>query len=245
MYKIIAFDMDDTLAPAKSPADSEMIKLLENLLLKYKVAIITGGKFDTINMQIISQLSAKTNLKNLFIFPTIWTRMYYFENNMWNLKYSQDLEKKEVEIIENILNKAIVDLELKPETIWWEIVENRWSQVTYSALWQKAPLDAKRLWDPNKTIRQKIREYIKDDLSEYSIWIWWTTSIDITKKWLDKSYWIQKIIENIGIKKEEIFFIWDAIFPGWNDYPVKQYWVDTKQVENPEDTKIIIKELIA
>ena len=244
MYKLISFDLDDTLSPAKSPADSEMIGLLEKLLKKYKVSILTGGKFETINIQIISQLSENTNLENLFIFSTIGTRMYYYENNKWNLEYSEDLKDDEVEKIKGILDKAIVELDLKPEKVWWEMVENRGSQVTYSALWQEAPLKAKRIWDPDKIIRQKIRNYILPDLSDFSVWIGWTTSIDITKKWLDKAYGIRKMIKHLDVKKEEILFIWDAIFPGWNDYPVKQFWVDSKQVENPEDTKVIIQQYL-
>ncbi len=244
MYKLISFDLDDTLSPAKSPADLEMIELLKQLLKKYKVSIITWGKFDTINMQIISQLWNDVNLENLFIFPTIGTRMYYFSDWVWNLKYSEDLDDSEVEKIENILNKAIIDLNLEPENVWGEMVENRWSQITYSALWQKAPLEAKRIWDPDKKIRQKISEYIKDDLEDFSIGIGWTTSIDVTKKWLDKAYWIRKMIENLWVTKQEILFMGDAIFPGWNDYPVKQFWVESKQVDNPEDTKVIIGELI-
>lgn len=243
MYKLISFDLDDTLSPAKSPADLEMIDLLAKLLKKYKVSIITWGKFETIDMQIISQFKDKDILKKLFIFPTIWTRMYYFDWD-WKIKYNEDLSNEEVDKITNVLNNAIEKLNLRPEQIWGDIVENRLSQVTYSALWQKAPLEAKRIWDPDKKIRQKIRDYIKDDLEEFSIWIGWTTSIDVTKKWLDKAYGIEKMIENLDVKKEEILFMWDAIFPGWNDYPVKQAWIDCKQVENPEDTKEFIKDLI-
>ena len=244
MYKLIAFDLDDTLNPAKTPADSEIITLLEQLLKKYKVSIITWSKFENINIQIISQLGKDTNLENLYLFPTIGTRMYYFENNKWNLKYSEDLKDDEVKKIKGILDKAIVELALKPEKVWWEIVENRGSQITYSALWQEAPLSAKRIWDPDKIIRQKIREYIKDDLKGFSMGIGWTTSIDITKKWLDKAYGIRKIIKHLDVKKEEILFIWDAIFPWGNDYPVKEFWVACKQVENPEDTKVIIQQYL-
>lgn len=243
MYKLISFDLDDTLSPAKSPADREMIWLLEELLKKYKVSIITGWKFETIDMQIISQIKDKNVLENLFIFPTIWTRMYYFDGE-WKQKYAEDLSEKEVKKIIDIFNNAIETLNLKPEETWWEIVENRWSQVTFSALWQKAPLEAKRIWDPDKKIRQKLRDFIKGDLEEFSIGIWWTTSIDVTKKGLDKSYGMKKMIEKTWVKKEEILFIWDAIFPGGNDYPVYEFWIDSKKVENPEDTKKIIKELI-
>jgi len=41
MYKIIVFDMDGTLSESKTSADSEMIKLFEQLTNKYKVAIIS------------------------------------------------------------------------------------------------------------------------------------------------------------------------------------------------------------
>jgi len=244
MYKLIAFDLDDTLSPAKSPADLEMIGLLTELLKKYKVAIITWWKFETVDMQIISQIKDKEALKNLFIFPTIWTRMYFYKDSVWNLSYSQDLSDNEVWKISSVLEKAIVYLKLKPEQIWWEIVENRWSQVTYSALWQQAPLEAKKSWDPDKIIRQKIKAYIESDLLDFSIWIAWTTSIDITKKGFDKSFGVDMMIEKLEVKKQEILFMWDAIFPGWNDYPVFEAWVTCKQVENPKDTKKFIKELL-
>lgn len=244
MYKLIAFDLDDTLAPAKSQADKEMINLLSQLLKKYKVAIITWGKFETIDMQIISQFEDDSFLYNLYILPTIWTRMYQYKDKNWEIVYKEDLSEKDVDYIKKVLEKAIEDLNLKPEKTWWEIIENRGSQVTYSALWQKAPLEEKRKFDSDKKKRLKIVEYIKDDLKDFSIWIWWTTSIDITKKWLDKSYWIKKLLKELNLKKEDLLFMWDAIFPWWNDYPVKKTWIDTKQVSSPEDTKKFIKELI-
>jgi len=186
MYKLIAFDLDNTLTPTKSPADEEMITLLSQLLQKYKVAIITWGKFETINMQIISHFKNDSFLHNLYILPTIWTRMYQYKDKNWEVIYKEDLSEKYVSYIKKVLEKAIDELNLKPEKTWWEIVENRGLQVTYSALWQKAPLEKKRKFDPDKKKRLKIIEYIKDDLKDFSIWIWWTTSIDVTKKWLDK-----------------------------------------------------------
>ncbi len=245
MYKIIAFDLDDTLSPAKSPADKEMIDLLSKLLQKYKVAIITWGKFETINMQIMSHFEDHDLFDNLYIFPTIWTRMYAYKNKAWDIIYKQDLSLEQVGYIKEVLEDAILELKLKPKNIWWEMIENRGSQVTYSALWQQAPLEAKQNYDKDKKIRAKIVEYIKDDLKDFSIWIWGTTSIDITKKWMDKSFWMQKMMKEFGFEKKDILFIWDATFSWWNDYPVKKMWINTKQVSSPEDTKILIKELIS
>jgi len=244
MYKLIAFDLDDTLSPAKSPADKEMIDLISKLLKKYIIAIITWSKIETIYMQIISQFKDDSLFKNLYIFPTIWTRMYFYEDKQWKLKYKEDLTKKELDYVKDILQNAIIKLKLKPKKIRWEIIEDRGSQITYSALWQNAPLEEKMKFDKDKSIRLKIVEYIKDDLKDFSIWIWWTTSIDITKKWMDKSFWMKRMLKELNLSKKDILFIWDALFPWWNDYPIKKFWIYTKQVNNPEDTKILIKNLI-
>jgi phosphomannomutase len=170
--------------------------------------------------------------------------MYIFKDNDWKRLYAEFLTNEEVRYISNVLNEAIDKLGLRPEKTYGDIIENRLSQVTYSALGQKAPLEEKQKFDPDKKIRQKIVDYVKDKLTDYSIWIAWTTSIDITRKWLDKSYGIKKMMEKLSLNKEDILFIWDAIFPGWNDYPVKEFWIDCIQVESLEDTEREIKKFI-
>ena len=242
MYKIIVFDKDDTITKAKTNIDTEMSNLFSRLLEKNKVAIITWWDFNNIYSQIVSLLPENSKFSNLFLFPTIWTQMYYFENWEWKRKYAEFLSEKEANYIISILEKWLKDLNLIPEKYWWELIENRWSQITYSALWQKAPLEEKKKFDPDKKIRQKFVDYIKNDLQNYSIGIGWTSSIDITRKWLDKAYWIKKIMENLGTKKEEILFIWDALMPWWNDYAVKEFWIDCVKVNNPEDTKEYLKD---
>ena len=133
MYKFVFFDQDDTLCPAKNKADKEIIELLEKLLEKYRVVITN------INTQVLSELSSEAKLENLFLFPTNAAKMYVFEDWKWIEKYAIDFTEKEIELITWVLNNAIIELDLKPEKIWWEIVENRaWSQITYSALWQQA-----------------------------------------------------------------------------------------------------------
>lgn len=245
MYKVIFFDQDDTLCPAKCRADHEMIELLEKLLEKYKVVITSWWMFENIENQIISQFSSKVNLNNLFLFPTNAAKMFSYSDWVWVEKYAMNLLEEEINVITNILEKAIDDLDLRPKETWWDIVENRWwSQITYSALGQKAPLEIKRTWDPDKSIRLKIRDYIKDELSDFNIWVAWTTSVDIMKKWIDKSYGVYKMMDLYNIKPTGILYVGDALFEWWNDFVVVKTWINTKKIENPEDTKKIIKELL-
>jgi len=244
-YGVIVFDMDDTLTKSLSIADSEMIELFEKLSNKYKVWIITWWTFDRINKQIIWHLDKnKANLNNIYLFPTNGTRMLSFKGNSFVEDYSENLKENEVDLIVNTLNKAIEDLDLLPEKQYWKIIDNRWSQITYAALGQDVPLEIKEVWDSDFKKRLKIREYIKDDLKDFGILLWWRASIDITRSGVDKAYAIRKIMSKLDIEKQEILFMWDALMEWWNDYPVKAFWVDTIQVENPEDTKKEIKKLI-
>ncbi|MCH8889020.1 HAD hydrolase family protein, partial [Patescibacteria group bacterium] len=71
-----------------------------------------------------------------------------------------------------------------------------------------------------------------------------TTSIDVTKKGIDKAYGIQKIEKSLNIRRDNMLFIGDAVFPGGNDYSVKEAGVKTIQVSGPEETKEIIRELL-
>jgi hydroxymethylpyrimidine pyrophosphatase-like HAD family hydrolase len=181
----------------------------------------------------------------LILFPTCAAKMFQYKWWKWVEEYAVNLTQEEISYVSDVFGGAMNSLSLHPKKVWWKIVENRWgTQVTYSALWQEAPFQAKKDWDSDKKKRLKIVDYISDQLEDFSIWIWGTTSIDVIKKWIDKSYGVNKMMELHNIKKEEILYIWDALFPWWNDYVVVNTWIDTKKVENPKDTKKIIKELL-
>ncbi len=246
MFKMIVFDMDGTLAPSKWQMDSEMVELFKKLLEKYKVWIISGGDYPQFQKQVIPFLGNDEKLlSNLYICPTCSTKMYLYEKWEWNKKYSLDFTNEERFYIMSVFDKAINDLELKPVKTWGEIVEDRWTQITYSALWQQAPLEEKHKWDPYFEKRKRIRNYILKDLQKYNILIGWATSIDITRAWVDKAYWIKKLSEISWIDLNEMIFIWDAIFPGWNDYPPLEIWVTSKKVFSVEDTKNYIEMLMS
>lgn len=245
MYKIIVFDLDDTLSESKQKIDEEMSLLLSELTKKYKVAIITWWEFNQISKQVLDNLDLKnTNFENLYIYPTCWAKMFQYIDWEYEIIYSEDLTEDEINNITSVLEWAIDKLWLNKEESWWTNIDNRWTQITYSPLWNECPLEIKFKWDPDWLKRQEIRNYIIDDLKDFHVWIAWRSSMDITKKWIDKAYWIKKIISEIWLEKKEILFMWDMLMPGWNDYPVKEFWVDFNEVIDPEDTKLLIRALL-
>lgn len=242
-YKLIVFDKDNTLTLPKQPLDEKMAHLLDQLLAKTKVAIITGLKFETIKSHILNYLPSQ-NLYNLIILPTIGTQWYDFINGEWFPRYQEFLSEEEVKLIKDAFNKVLNELNLIPTKTRWEIVENRWSQVTYSWLWQNAPLEQKIKFDPDKKIRQKIVAELKKYLPDWEIGIAGSTSIDVTKKWLDKAYGISKLIKELNLQPQEILFVGDALFPWGNDEPVKKTWVNIAEVKDPQETKRVILKLL-
>lgn len=246
MFKLIAFDMDGTLTPSKWKMDDEMIILFRKLLKKFKVAIISWWKYELFQRQVLPHLWNEDNiLENLYVCPTCSTAMYLYKNWDWQKEYSLDLSKEEKEHIISVLNNAIDKLGLKPAKLWWEMVEDRNTQITISTLWQEAPIEEKEKYDPDFSKRKKIRDFMMPDLVWFNVLVAWSTSIDITREWVDKAYWIRKLSEVSWIGLNEMIFVWDALFPGWNDYPPLEIWVTSKRVFSIDDTKRYIEMLIS
>ena len=55
--EIFVFDLDGTLAESKSNIDKETATLLEKILTKKKIAVISGGTFSQIKKAVVSKLN--------------------------------------------------------------------------------------------------------------------------------------------------------------------------------------------
>lgn len=244
MKKLIVFDLDGTLAESKSAIDDEMVKILAALINVAKVAIISGGDWPQFEKQVLSHLPKSKLLENLSILPTCGTKFYQYKSG-WKKLYAEDFSADEKKKIITSLNAAVEEQGFKPAKTWGEQIEDRGSQITYSALGQEAPLDAKKEWDPGFAKRKKIQKALSVTIPEFSVNLGGTTSVDITKPGIDKAYGIKKLKDILNIKKKEMIFIGDAIFPGGNDYPAKEAGVTSICIKDPNETKRVIEGIIA
>lgn len=243
MKKIIVFDLDGTLAKSKSPIDEEMSELLNSLLEDHQVAIISGGAWAQFEKQVLGHLPKKALLRKLSILPTCGTKFYRYKND-WEKLYAENFTDEEKKKILDSLHHAIKEANLDIKKTWGDQIEDRGSQITFSALGQDAPLEEKKGWDDDFTKRKKVVEHLKKPLKEFSIGMGGTTSIDITKPGIDKAYGIKKLEEVLGFDIPEMLFIGDALFEGGNDYPARKTGVDCIQVRDPEETKAIIRTIV-
>ncbi|MGB7623685.1 MAG: HAD-IIB family hydrolase [Terriglobia bacterium] len=244
MKKLIVYDLDGTLAESKSPLDAEMSGLLHDLLGVVKVAVISGGDWPQFEKQMLSNLPHDERLANLSLLPTCGTKFFQYAGD-WKKIYSEDFTANEKEKIVSSLKKALGVAGFKVERVWGEVIEDRGSQITFSALGQQAPLEEKNKWDPDFTKRKKIKSLLDKLIPEFSVRLGGTTSVDVTKPGIDKAYGIRKLRDTLGIAIQEMIFIGDALFPGGNDYPAEEAGVVSIPVQGPRETKPVTEAIIA
>lgn len=251
---LIVFDFDGTLARTKAPIDKQMNRLIAKLLSVKKVAVIGGGKYGIFKELLVRPLICSKKLfKNLFLFPATSTSFYRYQRG-WQQVYALKLPKWQRDKIKKTFHEVFLAVGYQhPKKTYGVVIEDRGTQVTFSALGQevvkmlgeKKGVWLKEQWKREHTKdKMKIAKLLAKRLPELEVRAAGYTSIDVTKKGIDKAYGLKQIEKYLKIKIKNMLFIGDAIFPGGNDYAVTKTPIDYISVSGPADTKKIIKEII-
>lgn len=252
MKRLIAFDLDGTLAPSKSHFDPRMVDLFNRLLSKYHVCVISGAKYELFQRQFLTQITTDPELLGrLHLLPTTGTRYYRFVNGEWQMQYAEDFTPEDKQRIITALSEGWEEAGTKIEKTYGPIIEDRESQITLSPLGQEvvaelgdAGVELKESWDPDMTLRLKVVEVVSKKLPDFNVKVAGLTSIDVTIPGVDKAYGINKLMESTGFTMADILFVGDKIMPGGNDYPVKEMGIDCIAVERWQDTTYVIEGIV-
>lgn len=252
--KLIAFDLDGTLAPSKSTLPSRIASLLNSLLENYHVCVISGAKYELIQHQVLTQITKDPLLlERLHVMPTSGTRYYTFNtgNSDWQLNYAEDFTPEQKKEITAALQAGLDESGYKVDKTYGETIEDRNSQITLSILGQDIVAELgdegvriKEEWDADGTKKLHIRSIIAPKIPDFEVRAAGATSIDVTKPGVDKAYGMNKLMSATGITKEEILFMGDKIIEGGNDYPVEQMGIECISVRSWEDTAYAIEGIV-
>ena len=244
----MAFDLDGTLAESKQPMTSEMGALLTQLLAKIPVAVMSGAGFPQFEKQFLSALPKKTTYERLYIFPENASQCFLYADGEWKSHYNHDFSEADKVSILSTLSHALEEVGLKdtPETVWGERIEDRGSQISFSPLGQQAPLIAKKDWhQKNNRTRIKLHDLLEHELPNFSVAIGGITTIDITRKGINKAYGVETFSKLITIPISDILYVGDALEPGGNDAVVVKTGVPTHQVRSPKATAECITSVLS
>ena len=125
MKRLVAFDLDGTLAESKQPVDKEMAALLARLTQVAEVCVISGGDWPQFDKQVVARLPAGARLERLWIMPTSGTKLYRFVNLGWKSIYEENFSPEERQRILAALDKAVETAGFKGERTWGEQIEDR------------------------------------------------------------------------------------------------------------------------
>lgn len=252
MKKLIAFDLDDTLAPSKSHFHERMVNVFDRLLEKYHVCVISGGKFELFQRQFLTQITKDPDcLKRLHLMPTSGTRYYKFENGSWKEQYAENISPADKKRVFKALEKGLAESGYKAEKVYGDIIEDRDSQISLSIFGQEIAAELgeegiriKKEWDPDGRKKLRLRDIISPKIPDFEVRAAGSTTIDVTKPGIDKGYGMKKLMEYNGLKKEDILFVGDKIVPGGNDYAVEEMGIDCISVRNWQDTAYVIEGIV-
>ena len=223
-----------------------MAHLVVQLLDVVEVCVISGGQFGQFQKQVVDRLTAATptELGRLHLMPTCGTQYFRHKGDEWVQVYAQNLtEDEKSRALAAVSNRAHA-LGLWETETWGPILEDRGSQITFSALGQAAPVAAKAAWDPTGVKKAALREAVAADLPDLEVRSGGSTSVDITRKGIDKAYGMSRLAEMTGIGLQEMLFIGDRLDEVGNDYPVKALGVPSHAVTDWQDTAAFLDGLI-
>lgn len=244
--RLVVFDLDGTLAESKQRMSAETTDLFTQLLQKIPVAVMSGGGWKQFEKQFLPALPDTARFDRLYLFPTSAASCMVYREGAWHPQYDHSFGTEAKQRIMLAINEALDEVGFEqPPQLWGEQVEDRGAEITFSALGQEAPLEAKQGYDPTGAKRRPLTEALKQKLPDLNINMNATTSIDITPHGIDKAYGIARLAELTRVPVADMLYVGDALEEGGNDAVVTKTGIATHAVFGPEETEAVIAKLLA
>lgn len=243
----VLFDLDNTLAQSKQAIAPSMAALLEKLLARTNVGIISGGKLAQLAKQAADHVPATADLTHLYLLPTSGAALFFWREGAWEPVYEKQLTPEEGAKVEAALREGasstgLVDFSQQK---YGAYIENRGAQVSLSALGQEAPLKEKVAWDPSHEKRVRLQARIAPLLPEFDVKIGGLTTIDVTLKGVNKAYGVRAFAQHLGVSVDQMLYLGDELGEHGNDAVVKETGIPALPVASPKDTEHLIERLLA
>lgn len=234
--RVAAFDLDGTLARSKKPMHPDMAQALSTLTTLMPVAIISGGAMPLLESQVTDVLTDDADRTHLHLMPTTGTRYFRWSGGEWTPIYQRDLDSEDRRAAIASLEHHARAMGLWEEHTWGDRIEDRGSQITFSALGQQAPVDAKEAWDPTNEKKNRLAQAVQRDVPHLLVRSGGSTSVDVSGRGIDKSYAVHELARILDVPVGSMMFVGNRLDPDGNDYPAAKAGTMAIRVAGPEET---------
>ncbi len=231
--KAIIADVDETVCEPAQEISPKLAEQIAALIKKnYSFAFISGTHLAELQRMISANLKEEHHL-----LANTGATYAVQKDGIAEMVHNYALTAPEKQEIAAALHALIAEFHIEPVTSAEDQLQDRESQFSLSALGRHAPLELKKAFDPDGKKRREWVSFLRQHLHEstYEIRIGGTTTIDITRKGMDKEWAIREFMKINQLSPEEVIFIGDKLYPGGNDYPASRV-VDCIAVRTPEET---------
>lgn len=242
--RVYGFDLDNTLASSKQPMKPEMIERFCALTKATTVALISGGSMTVVTSQVLDVLNDEADRTHMHVMPTSGSRYYRWDGSQWELIYAHDLSQETAQAIAESMERHAKELGAWETQVWGDRIENRGSQITYSALGQYAPVEAKEQWDPTGEKKQQLAQAVAADFPKLRVRAGGYTSVDVSEYGIDKGYAVRQLADALSIDVGDIVFVGDRMGENGNDYPAVQAGAMGLHVSDPADALGLMDSLL-
>lgn len=243
--RAIIFDLDDTLAESFKPPLPEVIEGLKRLLEHIPVAIITGRDLSRIEPGFLPKMVESPRIDRFYVLPESSAECFIWQDGAWKEQYGLMLTDAERATIRAAIEESLAEtnvLEGLP-CFGQQLVEKR-AQTAFAMLGLDVPTDIKYAWDPGNVKRRMLQQAIARRLSDFDVLFGGATSIDVTKRGVNKSIGIEWLSKQLGLPTEEMLYVGDAFGQDGNDAVVVPTGVRTHPVSGPAETETVIRETL-
>ncbi len=234
--------MDGTLTESRAVVEPEMATLLVDLLERWRVVVVSGCGLPRFKDQLLAGFREMP--QGLILFPCCGTQGYEVRATGCRELFKEVASVELREKVKGVLEEACRRFGI-PLYHYGDTMEDRESVICLSALGKDAPVKEKKAWDPDRAKRMPVVRWVQGQLPDCEVHAGGTTTVTVTPSGLDKGHCVDKIEALYAVRASEILFVGNELDEEGNDYPIVRRNVESVAVAGPDDTKEIIRGLLA
>ncbi|KAH7890712.1 eukaryotic phosphomannomutase [Phlebopus sp. FC_14] len=236
LNKLVLFDVDGTLTPARQKASEEMIKFLRSLRKQVVIGFVGGSDFGKISEQ-LSVHGCQVLSDFDFGFAENGLTAYRLGTRLASQSFIAYVGEERYKKLVNFVLRYLADLDIPVKR--GTFIEFRNGMINVSPIGRNATTQERKdfeLYDKMHNIRATFVNELRREFKDYGLTfsIGGQISFDVFPTGWDKTYCLQ-FVEKEGF--DEIHFFGDKTFLGGNDYEI---FHDSRTightVSSPEDT---------
>ncbi|KAI0924776.1 Phosphomannomutase 1 [Taiwanofungus camphoratus] len=241
--KLILFDVDGTLTPARQTVSPEIIQLIRALRKKMVIGVVGGSDLVKISEQLA--VAGATVVEEFdYTFAENGLTAYKMGNPLPSQSFIKHIGEERYKVLANFILHYIADLDIPIKR--GTFIEFRNGMINVSPMGRNATIQERNefeAYDKQHGLRAAFVKVLQQKFADYDLTysIGGKISFDIFPHGWDKTYCLRHVEDE---HFEEIHFFGDKTYKGGNDYEI---YSDPRTighaVSSPADTARLLKEL--